>query len=73
MEKIMTKQLDCKYQLLSRKEAALLLGVKPQTLAVWALTKRENLRVTKIGRHSKYLLSDIEAYLMRSTDNNDYE
>ena len=57
-----------KYKLLSRKEAASLLGVKPQTLAVWALTKRENLPVTKIGRHSKYLLSDIESYLLRDKE-----
>lgn len=46
-----------------RKDTAALLNNKPQTLAVWHLTGRENLPVTKIGRHCKYLGQDIIAYL----------
>ena len=50
-------------KLYPRNDTAKLLDNKPQTLAVWYLTKRENLPVTKIGRHCKYLGRDIIAYL----------
>ncbi len=35
--------------LLSREEAAAFLGLKPQTLSVWATTHRYNLPFLKIG------------------------
>ena len=46
-------------RLLDREEAAKVLGVKAQTLAVWAMTGR-NLPVVHVGRRVKYRLSDID-------------
>ena len=58
--------------LLSRKEAAHLLGVKVTTLEVWASTRRYNLPFVKVGRLVKYRLSDLQAFVeehMRSVSN----
>ena len=49
--------------LLNRTEAAKYLGIKPQTLSVWASNKRYPLRYIKIGRSVRYLLSDIESFV----------
>lgn len=49
--------------LLTRKEAAAYLGVTPETLAVWASTRRYPLRFVKIGRLSKYRKSDLDAFI----------
>lgn len=54
-------------QLRSRAEAAQYLGVAPQTLAVWACTKRYYLPLVKIGRHVKYRQSDLDAFIERNT------
>lgn len=54
-------------RLLSRQEAAEYLGVKPQTLAVWATTKRYDLPYVKVGRLPKYRLSVLNAFLERNT------
>jgi len=54
-------------QLRSRREAADYLDVAPQTLAVWACTKRYDLPMIKIGRHVKYLQSDLDAFIARNT------
>jgi len=54
-------------QLRSRREAADYLGVSPQTLAVWACTKRYDLPMIKIGRHVKYRQSDLDAFIERNT------
>lgn len=51
----------------SRREAANYLGVAPQTLAVWACTKRYHLPLVKIGRHVKYRQSDLDAFIERNT------
>ena len=48
--------------LLSRKEAANLLGVEVGTLEVWASTGRYNLPFIKVGRLAKYRLSDLVAF-----------
>lgn len=40
--------------LMNRTEAAEYLGIKPQTLAVWACTHRYNLPYIKVGRLVKY-------------------
>ncbi len=45
--------------LLTRREAAAYLGVTPETLAVWASTRRYPLRFVKIGRLAKYRLCRI--------------
>jgi len=50
----------------SRREAADYLGVAPQTLAVWACTKRYALPMVKIGRHVKYRQSDLDAFIERN-------
>jgi len=52
-----------KSNLLTRPEAAEYLGVTPQTLAVWASTRRYDLAFTKIGRLVKYRLSDLDAFI----------
>ena len=54
-------------QLRSRREAADYLNVAPQTLAVWACTKRYDLPMIKIGRHVKYRQSDLDAFIARNT------
>lgn len=48
-------------QLLSRTEAADYLGVKPQTLAAWACSKRVQVPYTKLGRRVMYRRTDLEA------------
>lgn len=53
--------------LLSRSEAAAMLGVKVQTLACWACNKRYDLKCIKVGSLSKYRLSDVLAFLERRT------
>jgi excisionase family DNA binding protein len=52
-----------KSSLLTRTEAAEYLGVTPQTLAVWACTRRYNLPVVKMGRLAKYKLSDLDEFI----------
>ena len=50
-------------KLVSRDEAAALLRVRPQTLAVWATTGRYNLPFVKVGRRVMYRLADIERFI----------
>ena len=50
-------------QILTRKQAANFLGVKENTLAVWAVTKRQPLPYIKVGRLVKYRLADLQAFL----------
>jgi excisionase family DNA binding protein len=54
-------------RLLTRKEAAEYLGLKPQTLATWAITGRYGLPVVKCGRAVRYRLSDLENWLSART------
>jgi Helix-turn-helix domain len=49
--------------LLNRDQAANILGLKPQTLAVWASTQRYELPYVKVGRSVKYRLSDLEMFI----------
>jgi len=49
--------------LLSRSQAAEFLGVKTDTLAVWACTKRYDLPYIKIGRSVKYKYSDLLEFI----------
>lgn len=53
--------------LLTRREAAAYLGVTPETLAVWACTKRYPIPMVKIGRLSKYKKSDLDAFIKSRT------
>lgn len=58
--------LSTSTNLKSRKEAASILGIRPNTLAVWACTGRYNLPFVKIGRRIKYRLTDLEAFIARN-------
>ena len=48
--------------LLSRKEAAVVLRVSPQTLAAWASNRRVVLPYAKIGRRVLYRRCDLDAF-----------
>lgn len=50
--------------LLSRKDAAEYLGIKPQTLAKWQSTKRYEIPYTKIGRLTKYRIIDLDKFII---------
>ena len=54
-------------ELLSRREAAELLGVKTQTLAKWASVQRYDLPYIKVGKAVRYRRTDIDLYLVRNT------
>ena len=54
-------------KLLSRKEAAEYLGVKPQTLAAWHVTGRYGLPVVKVGRAARYRPEDLERWIAART------
>jgi excisionase family DNA binding protein len=54
-------------ELLTRIQAAEYIGVKPQTLAIWATTGRYNLPMIKVGRLAKYRRSDLDKFLERRT------
>ena len=54
-------------RLLTRCEAAVCLGVKPQTLAAWAVSRRYNLPLVKVGRSIRYRVADLEAWLSART------
>ncbi|HZQ71692.1 MAG TPA: helix-turn-helix domain-containing protein [Burkholderiales bacterium] len=53
--------------LMSREQAAQYLGVSPETLAVWASTKRYNLPFVKMGRLAKYRKTDLDAFITSRT------
>jgi len=55
--------------LLSPNEASLILGISPDTLAVWRCTKRYDLPYIKVGRLVRYSLDDIEAFIKSRTCN----
>lgn len=54
-------------QVLSEREAAEILKIKPQTLSVWRCTRRYDLPFIRCGRSIRYRLSDLEAWLNRRT------
>ena len=54
-------------KLLTRKEAAEYLGVRPETLAVWHCTGRYKLPLVKVGRSCRYRLADLEAWISART------
>ena len=53
--------------LLTRTEAAEYLGVRPQTLAAWASTRRYGLRYIKVGRSVRYRKADLDRFLEART------
>ena len=50
-------------ELLSRTEAAAYLGVKAQTLAVWACTQRYDLPYVRVGSLVRYRRADLERFI----------
>ena len=56
-------------KLLTRAEAAEYLGLRIQTLAVWAITGRYGLKMIKVGRSVRYRQSDLDAWLESRTVN----
>ncbi len=53
----------CTSPLRSRVEAAAFLGLAPNTLAVWACTKRYSLPYVRVGCLIKYRQADLEAFV----------
>jgi excisionase family DNA binding protein len=53
--------------LLTREQAAEFLGLRPQTLAVWASTRRYALPMVKVGSLVRYRRSDLERFLESRT------
>jgi excisionase family DNA binding protein len=58
-------------KLMTRKEAASYLGIKEQTLALWAHANRYDLPYYKIGRHAKYKLEDLDGFIERNQQINE--
>lgn len=59
-------------ELLTAKQAAAFLKVKPGTLACWRTTKRYPLKYTRVGKSIRYRLSDLQAFLVaRESENSD--
>ena len=54
-------------ELLTREQAADYLGLKAQTLACWASTRRYNLRFVKVGRCVRYHKADLDRFLEART------
>lgn len=53
-------------ELLTRKEAAQYLRLKPNTLAVWLSTKRVNIPCVKIGGRVMYRKQDLDKFIESS-------
>jgi excisionase family DNA binding protein len=53
--------------LLTREEAAAYLGIRAQTLAVWASAQRYALPYVKVGRLVRYRRRDLDAFLEART------
>lgn len=53
--------------LFDRTRAAEYIGVRPQTLAVWAITGRYGLPMIKVGRAVRYRRSDLDKWLESRT------
>jgi len=53
--------------LLTRRQAADFLGVKPQTLAVWHSVGRYDLPTVKVGRSARYRIADLETFCEQRT------
>ena len=53
-------------QMLTRQQTAQVLNIRPQTLAVWAMSGK-NLPYVKLGKTVRYKLSDVEKLIERRT------
>ncbi len=52
---------------LNSNQAAELLGIKPETLAIWRYNKRYALTYIKIGSKVFYRREDIESFIIENT------
>lgn len=59
--------ITTRQELLTRQEAAEYLGVQPQTLAVWACTKRYAIPFIRVGHSVRYRLQDLNDWLASRT------
>lgn len=50
-------------RLLTRRQAAEMLGLQPQTLAVWACERRSGLPFRKVGSRAMYRLGDVVSFI----------
>jgi len=55
-------------ELLTERETAELLRVRPSTLAVWRCTRRYPLSWIRVGRSIRYRLADVEAFIEDRTE-----
>ena len=53
--------------LLTREQAAEYLGVKAQTLAAWASSRRYGLPMIRVGRSIRYRRADLDRWLDKRT------
>lgn len=53
-------------ELLDEIAVAKLLGIKPQTLAIWRM-KKEKLPFSRVGRLIRYRKTDVEHFLTENT------
>lgn len=53
---------------LTKDEAALILGVSPNSLADSRWRRRVSLRATRVGRSLRFLESDIQSLLLRGLE-----
>ena len=58
-----SRQINYEDKLLSRKEAAEFLGLKENTLAVWACNKTYYIPMFKIGKYVRYKLTDLIKFI----------
>jgi len=63
----MTYQQTVKPPLLNRAQAAEYLNVQPQTLSVWASTKRYPLKYIKIGSRVFYSKAHLDEFIEMNT------
>ncbi len=54
-------------KMLTDDEAAEMLGLRPQTLAVWRCTGRNSLPYVQLGRAIRYRASDVQAFIEANT------
>jgi excisionase family DNA binding protein len=54
-------------KLLTRRQAAEYLGLKPQTLGAWTCTGRYALPFIRVGRAVRYRMGDLEKWLASRT------
>jgi excisionase family DNA binding protein len=55
--------LCTKETMLSRREAAKYLGVRENTMAVWACNKRYIIPMFKVGKYVRYKLTDLQKFI----------